>query len=245
MFAPDASRQLLRPLMGRAQDGDMGVLDTHYAVTPDGVYVAYQIMGDGPIDVVWQSAWPGNIDMEQDGSISRVWFDELASFSRLILHDRRGIGLSSRNVPPPNLETRVSDLLMVLDAVGSEQPVLTGLFESGAANALLAATRPERLRAMVWLQPKPRCAWAPDFPWGWKPDDLEAELHEIEQWGTLAYGRAFVEQEASRGNVMPDDEVALMAKISRNACTPDVARSLGSGTRPTSGTSSRPCRCRR
>ena len=204
----------------------MGVLDTHYAVTPDGVYVAYQIMGDGPIDVVWQSAWPGNIDMEQDGSISRVWFDELASFSRLILHDRRGIGLSSRNVPPPNLETRVSDLLMVLDAVGSEQPVLTGLFESGAANALLAATRPERLRAMVWLQPKPRCAWAPDFPWGWKPDDLEAELHEIEQWGTLAYGRAFVEQEASRGNVMPDDEVALMAKISRNACTPDVARDL-------------------
>jgi pimeloyl-ACP methyl ester carboxylesterase len=79
----------------------MVFLDTHYAVTPDGVYIAYQIMGDGPIDVVWQSPFPGNIDMEQEGPISRVWFDELASFSRLILHDRRGNGLSSRKSRPP------------------------------------------------------------------------------------------------------------------------------------------------
>jgi len=69
----------------------MGVLDTHYAVTPDGVYIAYQIMGDGPIDLVWQSDWPGNIDTEQEGPLLRIWFEELASFSRLILHDRRGV----------------------------------------------------------------------------------------------------------------------------------------------------------
>jgi class 3 adenylate cyclase len=205
----------------------MGVLDTHYAVTPDGVYIAYQIMGDGPIDVVWQLDWPGNIDIEQEALLLQIWFEELASFSRLILHDRRGVGLSSRNVPLPNLETRISDLLMVLDAVGSEHPVLTGVFESGAPNALLAATRPERVQSMAWVEPSPRCAWAPDYPWGWKPDDLEAELRNIDLWGTLAYGRALVQDEASRDNEMPPDSTAArMAKATRNACTPDVARDL-------------------
>jgi class 3 adenylate cyclase len=205
----------------------MSVLDTHYAVTPDGVYIAYQIMGDGPIDVVWQSDWPGNIDMDLEDPLGRIWFEELASFSRLILHDRRGVGLSSRNVPLPNLETRVSDLLLVLDAVGSEHPVLSGIFESGAPNALLAATRPDRVQSMVWVEPQPRCAWAPDYPWGAKPEDMEFELRvTTDLWGTLAYGRWHVQNEASRDNEMPDSAAASMAKATRNACTPDVAGDL-------------------
>src|SRR5512132_4518929 len=93
-----------------------------YARPEDGAYIAYRVDGDGPIDVVWQLDWPGNIDIEQEALLLQIWFEELASFSRLILHDRRGVGLSSRNVPLPNLETRVSDLLLVLDAVGSEHP---------------------------------------------------------------------------------------------------------------------------
>jgi len=63
--------------------------DTYYAKTPDGAYIAYQVIGDGPIDVVSQSDWPGNIDVEQEDPLAKVWFRELASFSRLILHDRR------------------------------------------------------------------------------------------------------------------------------------------------------------
>jgi len=82
------------------------------------------------------------------------------------------------------------------------------------------------VQSMVWLEPNPRCAWAPDYPWGRKPEDLEAELRYLELWGSLAYGRAFVQEEASRENVLPDYEAALMAKASRNACTPDVARDL-------------------
>ncbi len=122
----------------------------------------------------------------------------------------------------PNLETRVSDLLVVLDAVGSERPVLVGVFESGAPNALLAATQPERVHSMVWFEPNPRFAWAPDYPWGRTPADMEAERRDIELWGTLAYGRAFIQDEATRANVMPDSAAAHMAKASRNACTPDV-----------------------
>ena len=207
----------------------MDIADTRYAITPDGVYIAYQVLGDGPIDVVSQSDWPGNIDVEREHPLSKIWFEEVAAFSRLILHDRRGLGLSSRNVALPNLETRVSDLLVVLDAVGSERPLLSGIFESGAPNALLAATNPERVHSMVWQEPSPRFAWAPDYPWGRTPADMEAELRDIELWGSHAYGRAFLRDEGSRGNVdnvMPDVEAAFMAKASRNACTPDVARSL-------------------
>lgn len=204
----------------------MEIPDTRYAVTPDGVYIAYQVIGDGPIDLVSQLDWPGNIDIELEDPLARVWYAEMASFSRVILHDRRGIGLSSRNVALPNLETRVSDLMVVLDAVGSERPVLVGVFESGAPNALLAATQPERVHSMVWIEPNPRFAWAPDYPWGRTPADMEAELRDIELWGTLAYGRTFIQDEAMRGNVMPDSYAAHMAKASRNACTPDVARAL-------------------
>jgi pimeloyl-ACP methyl ester carboxylesterase len=182
----------------------MRVLDTHYAVTPDGVYIAYQIMGDGPIDVVWQSDWPGNIDTEQEGPLLRIWFDELASFSRLILHDRRGVGLSSRNVPLPNLETRVSDLMLVLDAVGSEHPVLCGVYESGAPNALLAATKPERVQSMVWLEPNARCAWAPDYPWGRSRRTGSRAPRNHRPVGHARIRPRVRQDEASRDNEMPD-----------------------------------------
>src|SRR5688572_5131560 len=135
-----------------------------------------------------QVDWPGNLDMLWEDPDDESWYSELASFSRLILHDRRGIGLSSRNVALPNLETRVADTLAVLDAVGSVHPVLSGTFESGAPNALLAATRPDRVRAMVWIEPIPRFGWAPDYPWGHTDAQRQAELEDIEAWGTMAYG---------------------------------------------------------
>ena len=204
----------------------MDVVDTGYAKTADGVYIAYQVIGDGPIDVVTQTDWPGNIDFEREEPLGATWASAVSSFARLIYHDRRGIGLSSRNVDLPNLETRVTDLLAVLDAVGSERPVLTGVFESGSPNALLAATRPDRVASMVWMEPDPRFAWAPDYPWGRTDADIERELDDIEHWGTLEYGRRFVADEASRGNEITIDWSTWIVKASRNACTPDVARAL-------------------
>ena len=165
----------------------------------------------------------------------------------MILHDRRGIGLSSRNVALPNLETRVSDLLVVLDAVGRSGPSLVGIFESGAPNALLAATQPERVHSMVWSEPNPRFAWAPDYPWGRTPADMEAELRDIELWGTLAYGRAFIQDEATRGErdaglrgrPHGEGEPERLHSRRRTRC------SRGSGTRATSAASFPPCRCQR
>ena len=183
------------------------------------------MVGDGSGDMLDQVDWPGNLDMLWEDPDDESWYRELASFTRLILHDRRGIGLSSRNVALPNLETRVADTLTVLDAIGSERPVLSGTFEAGAPNALLAATRPDRVRAMVWIEPIPRFGWAPDYPWGHTEAERQAELKDIEGWGTMAYGQAFAAEWTSERRD-PAATARSMAKASRNACTPDVARSL-------------------
>ena len=85
----------------------------------------------------------------------------------MILHDWRGCGLSSRNVAPPNLETRARDLRTVLVCRGIDERRNGRLFESLAPCVLLAASDPERVRALVWWDPDPRTVWAPDYPWGY------------------------------------------------------------------------------
>ena len=204
----------------------MEIRDTRYAKTPDGVYVAYQTAGEGPLDVVWQFDAFGNVDLIWEEPLLGAVVRGLASFCRVILHDRRGTGLSSRNVPPPNLETRVSDLRLVLDTVGSDRPALVGINEGGAANVLFAATNPERVRSMVWIKPLPRVVWTPDFPWGVKPEYVEREERGFELWGTNDYGLAWAEVEASEGETLPPEVVRLGGVMSRHTATPDVAREL-------------------
>jgi pimeloyl-ACP methyl ester carboxylesterase len=106
--------------------------ETQYPKTADGLYIAYQVVGSGPIDLAMDfHAFTGNVDLiweEPDWGLILVGLTE---FARLIIHDRRGSGASSRNVPPPNLETRAADLLLVLDAVGSAAPVLGAAASTG------------------------------------------------------------------------------------------------------------------
>jgi pimeloyl-ACP methyl ester carboxylesterase len=144
----------------------MDVPDPRYVKTEDGAYVAYQVVGDGPVDIAWQFDFYGNIDLTWDGPFARAWFEGLAAFGRLILHDRRATGLSSRDVPAPNLETQAADLRAVLDAGGSERVVLGAWFESLAPCVLLAATDPGRVGALAWANPAPRTIWAPGLPVG-------------------------------------------------------------------------------
>jgi len=197
-----------------------------YAQTADGVYIGYRVDGDGPIDIAWQSDWPGNIDLEWQDLMGRAWLVALRSFSRVITHDPRGIGLSSRNVDLPTLETRVSDLTTVLNTIGVRRPVLLGALATGAVNILAAATRPRLPKAIAWLEPIPRYAWAEDFPWGASPEDRESEREFLDLWGTDAYAKAFAQEEADLDNVMPPEIVEYMAVASRGACTPDVARKM-------------------
>jgi pimeloyl-ACP methyl ester carboxylesterase len=205
----------------------MDIPDPAYVKTRDGTYIAYQVFGDGPIDIAWQFDIYGTIDSSWEDPFGKTWWSGLAAFARVILHDRRATGLSSRNVPPPNLETRSADLAEVLDAAGSERPVIGSFHEGLTPAILLAASDPDRLRALVWDGPQPRFAWAVDYPWGQNADQRERELRSLEHWGTIEYGRAWAAQfEEETGVAPPDDEIQAMGRASRNTCTPDVAIEL-------------------
>jgi class 3 adenylate cyclase/pimeloyl-ACP methyl ester carboxylesterase len=197
-----------------------------YARPEDGAYIGYRVDGDGPIDIVFQPDWPGNIDMIWQNPAFGSLLRSLTSFARVIVHDHRGVGVSSRDVELPNLETRVSDLLAVLRATATRRPVLLGLLASGAVHALLAAMRPRLPRALVWYEPMARFGWAPDYPWGVTDDERQLEHDYLELWGTDAYAKARFEEEESWGNILVPEERRFEPMHTRNACTPDVAHRL-------------------
>lgn len=210
--------------------------ETRYAKTADGVYLAYQVVGSGPDVAVDFHLFAGNVDLIWEEPDWGPLLTGLSQFARLILHDRRGTGASSRNVSPPNLETRAADLLAVLDAVGSGAPVLAAAASTGAMHALFAATHPERTSGLFWNYPRPRLAWDPDYPWGQRPEDFERSMVEGRNWGTTEYVREMALSRAAQRAGVPDEQrhsltvdeelVQLYARINRNTASPDVAEAL-------------------
>ena len=220
--------------------------ETRYAETADGVYIAYQVAGEGPVDVAWQPGYVNDVGLIWQSSNFGPLFRGIASFARLILHDRRGTGLSSRNVPPPNLETRVADLRVVLDAIGSLRPMLAGSMEGGAPGMLLAASDPESIQSIVWWGPAGRSVWSADYPWGVPPEYVEMDQRQLQQWGTLEGARIWAEGEALYGRAFSEEEIRAYAELSRHTATPDVARDWqGSGTKQTSDLYCRRSTCQR
>ena len=122
--------------------------ETRYARSGD-VAIAYQVVGDGPVDLVVVPGAISNIDLEWDEPRIAAYHRKLASFSRLILFDKRGTGLSDQVLGVPTLEERMDDVRAVMDAAGSERAVLMGSSEGAAMSALFAATHPERTAALV------------------------------------------------------------------------------------------------
>ena len=158
--------------------------DIRYARSGD-VAIAYAIHGDGPHDLVFVHGFAGNLDFELEGHRDmRLFFDRLASFSRLVMFDRRGTGLSDRMREAPTLETRMDDLRAVLDAVGSESAVLFGTAEAASMCLLFAATYPERTQGLVLYNPVAKGTKAPDYPWAWPLEELNLD-GLIAGWGTV------------------------------------------------------------
>jgi pimeloyl-ACP methyl ester carboxylesterase len=134
------------------------------------VSIAYAVISDGPVDLVYVHGFAGNLDSELESPFYRPFHERIASFSRFILFDRRGTGLSDRMREPPTLETRMDDLRAVLDAAGAERAVVVGTFEAASMCLLFAATYPERVLALVLYNPIAKGTWAPDYPWAEPPD---------------------------------------------------------------------------
>ena len=132
---------------------------TRYA-SSGGVSIAYQTLGEGPIDLVVVPGWVSNLDAFWEEPAVEEFHRRLAAFSRLILFDKRGTGLSDR-VELPSLEIRMDDVRAVLDAVGSERAALFGCSEGGPMCALFAATYPDRTTALVMVGSYARMMQAP------------------------------------------------------------------------------------
>jgi pimeloyl-ACP methyl ester carboxylesterase len=148
------------------------------------VSIAFQVVGEGALDLVLVPGFVSNVEYiwELPG-VPRL-LNHLASFTRLILFDKRGTGLSDPVTEVPSLEQRMEDLCAVLDAVGSQKAALWGVSEGGPMSLLFAVTHPERTDSLVLYGAFPRFSFAPDFPWGFKPDAIEQLLRATEAgWG--------------------------------------------------------------
>jgi class 3 adenylate cyclase len=159
--------------------------ETRYARS-GGVNIAYQVVGEGPFDLVYVPGWISNIElMWEEPSHARL-LRRLASFSRLILFDKPGTGMSDP-VPLdrlPTLEQRMDAVRAVMDAAGSERAALFGSSEGGLMSVVYAATYPERTRALVTLAIYAKRLWSADYPWAPTPEARTAEIEEIEAaWG--------------------------------------------------------------
>jgi pimeloyl-ACP methyl ester carboxylesterase len=154
--------------------------ETRYARSGD-VNIAYQVVGDGPFDLVFVPGYVTHLEVQWKFQTFAPFLEELASFSRLIRFDKRGTGMSDRVSGAPTLETRMDDVRAVMDATGSQRAAFYGLSEGAAMSILFAATYPERTAALVVRSAFPRSMRAHDYPWGRSDEEYEREVERALQ----------------------------------------------------------------
>jgi pimeloyl-ACP methyl ester carboxylesterase len=159
------------------------VPQTKYARSGD-INIAYQVFGAGAVDLVVVPGWVSSIDMYWEEPGFTRFLQRLGSFSRVILFDKRGTGLSDRVTATPMLEERMDDVRAVMDAVGSKRAALLGYSEGGPMCILFAVTYPERTEALITVGSFSRIAWAPDYPFGRTQQQQQGLVNLIhEHWG--------------------------------------------------------------
>jgi class 3 adenylate cyclase/pimeloyl-ACP methyl ester carboxylesterase len=236
LFGSSTTSGAYRPVAMSCRPGkDAGVDHPKilYAKAPDGIHLAYQTLGDGPIDLVYMRGYVSNIELNWDNPGLARSLRRLASFSRLIVMDRRGTGCSDRLSPKdlPPLETQADDLRVVLDAVGSSRTALLGFDSGNILCTWFAATFPERTSALMLWGPNARGTIAPDWPWSWDDEEWDSYLDGIaEGWGTREHAEAFLRSSAPSD---ADDPGLLdwFDRYQRQAASPASALALESLSR--------------
>jgi pimeloyl-ACP methyl ester carboxylesterase len=209
--------------------------ETRYAKTADGVHIAYQVVGEGPLDLVFVMGWTSNIEaMWEEPDLAR-FVSRLASFGRLIIFDKRGVGLSDRvsDQDFPTFETRMDDVRAVMDASGSERAVIFGVSEGGPLSILFAATYPQRALGLVLFGTAARFAWAPDFPWGATDELWRERLGRIDRaWGTREFAEWVVGTWGAPTRLRDERLVSWLTGYTRRAASPGAAMALARMNRP-------------
>jgi pimeloyl-ACP methyl ester carboxylesterase/class 3 adenylate cyclase len=153
-----------------------------YAKSGD-LYIAYQITGDGPVDLVWSPGATSHLSLQWENPYFVRFIERLSTFCRLIRFDKRGTGLSDRPTTAATLEERTDDIRAILDSVKSDRAHLFGVSEGGSMTMLFAATYPQRTRSLALWGALPRWTRAADYPWGPDPDEDEREIDRREAQG--------------------------------------------------------------
>ena len=162
----------------------MAAPQTRYARSGE-IGIAYQVLGEGERDIVVASPFISHLDLLWENPLQSSFVRRLASFARVILFDRRGVGLSDPAGGAPTLEERMDDLRAVMDAAGSERAALIGMSEGATMSMLFAATYPERVTALVLWGAMARSTAAPDYPWAPEREAVEEAQDELvgPMWG--------------------------------------------------------------
>jgi class 3 adenylate cyclase len=199
--------------------------ETRYARSGD-VSIAYQVVGNGPFDVVFVPPMLSHVELAWQVSNVRIFLERIGSFARLIVIDKRGTGMSDRVAGAPTLETRMDDVRAVMDATGSERAALMGWSEGVAMSALFAATYPERAWALVLYGGVARALRAPDYPWGQTEAEILREL-ETERTKSEASWAGLAEELARSGmpRATPEEHEAF-AHMVRHSGSPGAWEAL-------------------
>jgi pimeloyl-ACP methyl ester carboxylesterase len=207
-----------------AAPAQMRTPPTRYAKSGD-ASIAYQVVGEGPIDVVLVLGFASHLEVQWDFPPFARFFERMSAFSRLIIFDKRGIGLSDPVTEAPTLEQRVDDVRAVMDAAGSERAALFGISEGGPMSVLFAATHPDRASALILHGAMGRTTEAPDYPWASPEEALRESAAELiaPYWGQQAEG--FVELFAP-SFVDDPQTVDFFARMQRSAASPAMAQQL-------------------
>ncbi len=194
---------------------------TRYARSGD-ASIAYQVVGDGPLDLLFVTGWLTQLEQLWEAPANRRFLERLTSFGRLILFDSRGTGLSERVLERYTIEQETRDALAVLDAAGSERAALFTYAQGGLVGATLAAEHAERVGALIMYASVARTSWAPDYDWAMTAEEREAlSERNIASWGEVnsdamsAWAPSMAEDPAL---------VAWFARMQRLAASPGEAR---------------------
>jgi class 3 adenylate cyclase len=200
-----------------------------YARTADGVHIAYLTVGSGPQDLLFIPEWVTHCEVSWEHPLMGALPTRFSAIARLITFDKRGVGLSDRvsAAEVPSLETWLDDVRAVLDATGSDRPVVLGMGHGGQLAMLLAAVEPERVGGLVLVNAYARLSRAHDYPFGYPPKVQDWVVAQTEEhWGTTGW------MLDNLGPTLARDETARKwwCRMERMSCSPGTAAALQRAT---------------
>ena len=189
---------------------------TRYARSGD-VSIAYQVFGEGDLDIVVVPGFVSHIELLWEHEPARRFMEELAAYARVLYFDRRGSGLSDPVSAPPTLELRMDDVRAVMDAAGSQRAALIGLSEGVPMSLLFAATYPERTQALVCYGGTARATYADDYPWATPAQALAESAVELllPTWGDGSIVEVTAPSQADNPDVR-----AFLGRFQRGTASP-------------------------